>query len=121
MTAIEAMRGFDGPAALDLLAEFRKKYVVLAERRSAELKATIQAAIDADRDRMIREGKDGYDHPSEIREMIDEYESLRYFEQELNRVISAFVNEATKPWRQAYTDALMAAPTPGIFYGMVEK
>jgi len=116
MNAIEAMRGFEGPSALDLLTEFRKKFVTIAERRSAELKATIQAAIDADRDRMVREGKDGYDHPSEIREMIDEYESLRYFEHELNRVIGAFMNEATKPFREAYADAIMVSggDMPGI-------
>jgi len=101
MNAIEAMRGFEGPSALDLLTEFRKKFVTIAERRSRELSDALYARRD--------EGPS-----AELREMIDEYESLRYFEQELNRVIGAFVNEATKPFREAYADAIaVSSMLPG--------
>lgn len=96
MNAIEAMRGFEGPSALDLLTEFRKKFVTIAERRSRELGDILYARRD--------EGPS-----AELRDLIDEYESLRYFEQELNRVIGAFVNESTKPFRQAYADAIMVS------------
>lgn len=105
---------FEQPPALDLLTEFRKKLVALAERRTAELRADIETAIDADRDRMLREGKDGYDHRPEIRAMIHEYESLRYFEQELNRVIRAFMDDATKPWRDAYASVMMQNYAPFV-------
>lgn len=34
---------------------------------------------------------------AELRGVYDEYESLRYFENELNRLITAFANEAREP------------------------
>lgn len=92
---------FEGPSALDLLAEFRKKFVALAENRSRELRDAIYARRD--------EG------PSvELREIIDEYESLRHFEKQLNRVIRAFMDEATKPWQEAYATAMMQNFTPFV-------
>ena len=80
---------FSGPSALDLLTEFRKKFVALAELRTAELRAEIDTFHSIG-------------PTAEMRAVYDEYDSLRYFEQELNRVISAFVNEAIKPWMDVY-------------------
>lgn len=76
--------GFSGPSALDLLTEFRKKFVTLAERRTAELRAEIDTY-------------ESIGPSAELRGVYDEYESLRYFENELNRLITAFANEAREP------------------------
>lgn len=75
---------FSGPSALDLLTQFRKKFVTLAERRTAELRAEIDTY-------------ESIGPSAELRGVYDEYESLRYFEQELNRLITAFMNEAREP------------------------
>lgn len=80
MNAIKAMRGFESPSALDLLASFSKRYGKV-----------IEIAV-----------KSGEVNPA----MLD------YFDRELNGLIGAFVNEATKPWQEAFTDALMKTPTP---------
>jgi hypothetical protein len=75
MKAIDQMGGWKEPLALDMLTEFRKKYMPHI----------------------------GHDN-----------DSLHYFEQELNRVICAFVNEATKPWRDAYADSMMRTIPPAF-------
>lgn len=93
------LRQFEGPRALDLLAEFRRKYLILAERRSAELRAV----IDTHR----------VEGPSaELRDAYDEYEYLRHFEDDFHRMIQAFVIEALKPWQEAFTDAAMRTAGP---------
>ena len=71
---MSAFREFSGPSALDLLTEFRRKLMILVERRMAELRGE-------------RSERDAY----------EEYESLRYFEQELNRLIAKFADEARAP------------------------
>lgn len=87
-----SMRDFRPAPATDLLAEFRKKFVALAERRAAELRAFI--------DEHHGEG------PSDkLRDAYAEYDSLCYFEHELHRVIQAFVIEAVAPWQRTVTDA----------------
>ena len=96
--AMRMMKQFEGPSALDLLAQFRKQYVVpLVERRADELRTFLD------------------EHPElgqENRDKYREYDSLRYFDQDLHRLIAAFVNDAVAPWQKAYTDALMQMPTP---------
>jgi hypothetical protein len=75
---------FAGPSGLDLLAEFRKKFVTLAERRTVELRTI----LDEHRN----------DAPSsEMSAVFEEYDSLRYFEQELHRLICVFVEETRTP------------------------
>lgn len=80
--------GFEPPSALDLLTEFRKKFVGLAERRLLELRAAIDARSN-----------EGPSH--EMGRIYEEYDSLRHFENELNRVIQTFVIESVKPWQDA--------------------
>jgi hypothetical protein len=84
---------FSGPSALDLLTEFRAKYAALVERRRDELREQASRFLE--------------DAPTpDLRAIYAEVDSIRYFEQELNRLVTAFANEATKPWRDAWADSL---------------
>ena len=91
------MSNFNGPSALDLLAQFRRKYVALAERRSAELRVIIDQDKDPD---------------AVMREAYAQYDQLRDFEPHLHRMIAAFVNEAVTPFREALVDMAARQPLP---------
>lgn len=92
---------FEGPRALDLLAEFRKKYIAVIERRIAELRARIN---EHSNDGMVKSPSD------EIRAAFEEYDALRYVEPELHRMINAFVTEAQAPFHRILADAMATNP-----------
>jgi hypothetical protein len=96
------MSNFNGPSALDLLAQFRRKYVALAERRSAELRVIIDQDKDPD---------------AVMREAYAQYDQLRDFEPHLHRMIAAFVNDAVTPFREALVDMAARQPMKPLVFG----
>ncbi len=74
---------FEPPRALDLLTEFRKRYIPAIER--GVMSGTIDPNV------------------------------LDYFDRELNRMISAFIHEATKPFHDILVSAAMRSAGPMSF------
>jgi hypothetical protein len=93
---IREREAFRGPSALDLYADFSKRYGALIDRRVKQL-----------RDQLAEGGSGPLDpNPSpDARAMWDELDRLRYFEQDLHLLIRVCVEEAVKPLQ----DVLVAA------------
>jgi hypothetical protein len=99
---------FEGPSALDLMAEFKRKHMALVERRIAEIRVMFD--------------EHGDKAPTlEMSRAYDELDSIRYFEGELHRMIAAFVNDALKPWQRAFTDAVSMSASPLHIFKHEEK
>lgn len=98
---------FQGPSALDLLAEFNRTYLAFTGARRTELRAKLAAC-------------DGFGFgsgfaPGEYALLYDELRTLDSFQPALHRLITAFVAEALKPWQEMYTDVVVRDVHPLLF------
>ena len=102
--AIMEREAFSGPSALDLYAGFSKRYGALIDGRVKQL-----------RDQLAEDP-----NPSpQAQAMWDELDRFRSFEQELHRLIRAFVDDAVKPMQEALLASMryhqILTPPPAIF------